>query len=428
VDGQAGSTYPPTLIDPPVRPRRAALIVLILGLLMAAGPLATDLYLPALPQIAADLHAPESRVQLTLTAIMVGMGLGQLVIGPLSDAWGRRRPLLVGSAVSSATSLACVLVPSTEVFIALRFVQGIAGAAGLVVGRAVVRDLFEGDAAARIFSRMSLVIGLAPILGPIIGGQLLLVGPWRLGFAALGLFSAVGCVIVLVGLPESLPVGERRPLTSRAVTQTVGRLLRAAAFVGPAGTLALSFGMMFTYVSAFSFVSQHQFGATAQQFSAIFAVNTVGLIAGTQVNAALIGRVGTPRRLLAGLVGALLSVAVLTALGLTGRAGLVSLTCALAAMMFSVGFVLPNATTLAITPQRRAVAGTASALLGSVQFALGGGLAALTGLTTSGQPTLTSMTVVMAGSGVAALTIFVGLCRRPPAPPPAGTGPDALSC
>nr|WP_245928978.1 multidrug effflux MFS transporter [Murinocardiopsis flavida] len=397
----------------PPRSRRAvALLVLVLGTLTATGPLATDLYLPAFPQIAADLGASEAQVALTLTAIMVGMGAGQLLIGPMSDAWGRRTPLLIGVAVFTVASLACVLVPSAPVFVGLRFVQGVAGAAGAVISRAVVRDLFDGDGAARFFSRLMLVTGLAPMLGPILGGQLLLVGPWQLSFVVLGAVSAVSFVVVLLWLPESLPREQRQARGARQLGSTLVMLLRDARFIGPTLTLALSFAMMFTYISAFSFVSQNEFGASPQQFSWMFAVNTVGMIAGTQVNAALIGRVSTPRRLAAGLAGALSAVAVLGVLWGTGWASLVSLTAVFCFMMFSVGFVFPNATTLAISSQPRSVAGTASALVGSLQFAVGGGLAAMAGLTASGQPSLGSMVVVMASTGVVAVAVFAGVAAR----------------
>jgi DHA1 family bicyclomycin/chloramphenicol resistance-like MFS transporter len=196
---------------------------------------------------------------------------------------------------------------------------------------------------------------------------------------------------------------------------SVGGLLRDVRFIGPALTLALSFGMMFTYISAFSFVSQGEFGATAQQFSLMFAVNTLGLMIGVQVNGFLIGRVATTRRLAAGLAGALVSVLALGALALVGVPGtgaLPLLTGVFFVMMFSVGFIFPNATTLAISSQPPSVAGTASALMGSLQFALGGGLAALAGLTATGEATLTSMAVVMVSVGLAATAVFAVVARR----------------
>ncbi len=397
------------------RRRRTAVLVLVLATLTATGPLATDLYLPAFPVIAEDLGSTEAQIQLTLTAIMLGMAVGQLVIGPLSDALGRRRPLLVGVAVFALASLACMVVPSAGVFTGLRFVQGVAGAAGAVISRAVVRDMFEGDDAARFFSRLMLVTGLAPLLGPVLGGQLLRVGPWQLSFAVLAAVAVTSWVVVFFGLPESLPSGRRRPLRARSLAQTVGGLLRDVRFIGPALTLGLSFGAMFTYISSFSFVSQNEFGASAQQFSLMFAVNTVGLLLGTQVNAYLIGRVETPRRLAGGLTGMLAAVAVLGALaaaGVSGAWALPALTAVFWTLMFSVGFVFPNATTLAISSQSPSVAGTASALMGSMQFALGGGLSSLAGMTATGQASLASMAVVMSGIAVAAAAVFAVTARR----------------
>ncbi|MBV2366435.1 multidrug effflux MFS transporter [Streptomonospora sp. NEAU-YY374] len=404
---------PPRPPAPPAR-RAAALLVLVLGALTATGPLATDLYLPAFPQIAADLGAPQAQIQLTLTAIMLGLALGQLLIGPLSDALGRRGPLLAGLAVFTLTSFLCALVDSAPLLIGLRFVQGVAGAAGAVIARAVVRDLFEGDDAARFFSRLMLVTGLAPLLGPVMGAQLLRLGPWQLSFVVLGAAALASLVVVVFGLPESLPRERRAELNLARLGATAGRLVRDAAFAGPALTLGLSFGMMFTYISSFSFVSQSEFGASGQQFALIFAVNTLGLMAGTQVNALLIGRVETSRRLAAGLAGALVSVAVLGALAVGGPAGagaLVALTAVFFVMMFSVGFVFPNATTLAISSQPASVAGTASALMGSLQFALGGGVSSLAGLTATGEPSLASMAVVMGGVGVAAALAFAVTAR-----------------
>ncbi|MFW5418346.1 multidrug effflux MFS transporter [Nocardiopsis sp. CNT-189] len=396
-------------------PRRTAVLVLVLATLTATGPLATDLYLPAFPQIAADLGAPEAQIQLTLTAIMLGLALGQLVIGPMSDAWGRRRPLLIGVAVFTLVSVACVFAPNAGVLVVLRFIQGMAGAAGAVISRAVVRDLFTGDEAARFFSRLMLITGLAPMLGPVLGGQLLLVGPWQLSFAVLAGVSALSFAAAFFGLPESLPADRRSPLRPGTLGATVWRLLRDARFIGPVLTLGLSFGAMFTYIGSFSTVSQSEvFGASAQQFSLMFAVNTLGIMIGTQVNARLIGRLETSRRLLVGLAVAGAAIAALAAMavaGVAGTAGLYALTGVFFTMMFGMGFVFPNATTLALSSQPASVAGTASALMGSLQFVLGGGLSALAGLTASGQASLASMALVMS-AGLAAGAAAFALSRR----------------
>lgn len=391
--------------------KSVALLVMVLGVLTATGPLATDMYLPAFPQITQDLGTNEARVQLTLTAMMLGLALGQLVIGPMSDALGRRGPLLAGVALFTVTSVLCVFVPDVTLFIVLRFVQGVAGAAGAVIARAVVRDLFKGDDAVRFFSRLALVMMLAPLLAPLAGAQLLLVGPWQLSFWVLAVMAALSFVLVLVWLPESLPVEERRRQGPRQLVTTVAGLLRQPRFVGPVLTLGLSFGMLFTYVSAFSFVSQTEFGASPQVYAGLFAVNALGMAAGTQVNGLLVGRVDTLRRLGLGLVSALLGVGALAVLALTGAAQLWMVVSLLALMMCSVGFIMPNATVTALDRQPAAVAGTASALMGALQFSLGGGVASLAGLTETGEPSLVSMSLVMVSGAVLSLLAYVWSVR-----------------
>ncbi|MFE9243677.1 multidrug effflux MFS transporter [Nocardiopsis sp. NPDC006938] len=396
----------------PTRSRRSiALLVLVLGVLTATGPLATDMYLPAFPQITRELGATEGQIGLTLTAIMIGMAVGQLVIGPMSDAWGRRGPLLVGVALFTVTSVLCVFVPNVSVFVALRFLQGVAGAAGAVVARAVVRDMFQGDDAVRFFSRLALVMMLAPLLAPLVGAQLLLVGPWQLSFWVLAGMSALSFVLVLLWLPESLPAQARQSQGPRQLAATVWGLVRNPRFVSPVLTLGLSFGMLFTYVSAFSFVSQNEFGISPQTYGWLFAVNALASMAGTQGNGLLVGRVDTARRLLLGLLLALGAVLTLLVLALTGAAELWMVSGLLALMMFSVGFIMPNATVTALDGQPVAVAGTASALMGSMQFALGGAIAAMAGMTPSGEASLVSMVVVMASVAVLSLLSFVWAAR-----------------
>ncbi|GAB3736393.1 multidrug effflux MFS transporter [Nocardiopsis nanhaiensis] len=387
-------------------PRRSVvLLVFVLGVLSAIGPLATDLYLPALPEIAGDLGATEARVKLTLTAVMAGLALGQLVVGPLSDRWGRRAPLLAGTAVFTVTTLAIVFVDSAEAFMALRFLQGLSAAAGLVVSRAVVRDVFHGDTAATFFSRLMLLTGLAPMLGPVLGGQLLLFGPWQLIFGVLGLAGAAAFALVHFALPESLPVEKRQRQDPRVLVRTFALLLRDPKFIAPTMVLALSFGMSFTYISAFSFVSQAQLGASAQQFSLIFGVTTLGMILGNQVNVALIRRMELRRRLGLGLLGAIVSVLVLAALAATDWANLVTVTAALFVMMVFTGLISPNATALALSGQPSEIAGTSSALLGTLQFGVGSALAATAGMT--GAATLGSMAAVMLATAVAAALVFL---------------------
>lgn len=396
-----------------LKPRRSIVgLVLVLGTLAATGPLATDLYLPAFPAIAEDLGATEAQISLTLTAAMIGLALGQLVIGPMSDAWGRRKPLLIGTVIFTIASLLCMFVPSATAFIVVRFIQGMAGAAGAVISRAIARDHFEGDDVARFFSRLMLVTMLAPMLGPVLGAQLLVLGPWQLSFAVLTAVAVLSLVLVYFFLPESLPASERKPMRPAQLWATVSSLVRDVRFIGPVLTLSMVFAVMFTYIANFSFVSQNEFDATAQGFAIMFGINTVGLLIGTQVNGFLIGRVETTRRLIGGLVGTLLAVAALAIVDMTGQAGVVSVTIVFFALMFSVGFVFPNATTMALSSQPPSVAGTASALMGTLQFALGGGLSTLATMTATGTVTLDSMATVMVIVSVIAAVIYAVSHRR----------------
>ncbi|MEU0489421.1 multidrug effflux MFS transporter [Nocardiopsis sp. NPDC006139] len=383
---------------------RALLLVIVLGALSAIGPLATDLYLPALPAIAADLGTSESAVKLTLTSVMAGMALGQLVVGPLSDRWGRRLPLLVGTAVFTAATVAIAFSPTVEVFTVLRFLQGLSAAAGLVVSRAIVSDVFDGEAAAVFFSRLVLLSGLAPMLGPILGGQLLLLGPWPVLFGALGAVGLLTTALVWWALPESLPRERRTAVDPRGQLRVFGALLRDARFLLPTLTLALGFGMSFTYISAFSFVSHNELGADAQRFALVFAVTTLGMILGNQVNALLVRHVEIHRRLLLGLAGSIASVGALVALDAAGAASLPSVTAALFVMMLFTGLVSPNATALALAHLPADRAGSGSALLGTLQFGLGSAVAALAGW--GGAVTLAGMSTVMLASAVGAAAVF----------------------
>ena len=259
------------------------------------------------------------------------------------------------------------------------------------------------------------------MVAPMLGGQLLLAGSWRLLFVVLALIGVANLVLVYVALPETLP---RTPAAGRGTQRgsVLGALLRLQLdprFMGPTLVMSLSFAMTFTYISAFSFVSESEFGTTPQQFSLIFGVNSLGMVLGNQVNTMLINRMDGPRRLLAGLLGALASVAVLVGLAISEQANVVVVTAALFTMMFFTGLISPNATTLAIASQPSSVAGTGSALLGALQFAIGGGRAATTGMGEGGEASLLSMSVVMLVTAAAAGAVFAGwafLARRVPAP------------
>jgi DHA1 family bicyclomycin/chloramphenicol resistance-like MFS transporter len=254
-------------------------LVVLLGALSAFGPLSMDMYLPGLPSMARDLSAPAWAAQLTITTSMLGLAGGQLVAGPISDALGRRRPLLTGVAAYAAASLLCALAPNIWILLFLRLVQGAAGAAGIVIARAIVRDLHEGIAAARVFALLMLVSGLAPILAPVVGGQLLHVTDWRGIFVAL---AGIGAVLVLAAwwaLGETLAPRARHGGGLAATLSVFGGLVRDRAFLGYTLAMGLSFGAMAAYIAGSPFVLQNIYGVSPQLFSLLFALNAVGATA-----------------------------------------------------------------------------------------------------------------------------------------------------
>jgi len=388
----------------------------MLGSLSAFAPLSIDMYLPALPTIGRDYDAGASEVQLTLSAFFFGLAFGQAIIGPLSDAFGRRRPLLVGLAAYALASLLCALSPSIETLVAARFVQGFAGAAGIVIARAIVRDLHTGVAAARFMSVLMLVSGLAPILAPIIGGQLLNISPWPGIFVVLALFAAVLLLIIVRGLSETLPADRRQTDGLRGSLVAFRGLLTDRLFVGYALSCGLSLGSVFAYIAGSSFVFQEVYGVSPQAFSLIFGLNAVGLVAAGQVNGRLVGRVEPIRLLTGGLIASSLGGLTLLAVVLSGNRSLYGIVPPLFVIVSSVGFVMPNATVLALAGSPR-TAGSASALLGVLQFALGAAVAPLVGI--AGSATALPMALVIASLGLLALTALLVLARGVGIPLPA---------
>ncbi|WP_158562874.1 multidrug effflux MFS transporter [Marinitenerispora sediminis] len=386
-------------------PRTGAVLVVGLGALTAVGPLSIDMYLPAFPELARDLGTGAAQVQLTLTACLVGLALGQLVLGPLSDAVGRRRPLLVGVAAYTVISLLCAAAPNAEVLTGLRFLQGVAGAAGMVVSRAMARDLYSGAAATRLFSRLMLIIGLAPILAPVFGGQLMLVTSWRGIFVTLAILGAGLFAVAWFVLRESLPPERRRADGPLAVVGVFVRLFRDRVFLALMLTQALASAGLFGYVSGFSFVAQNVYGTSAQTFSLLFGLNGVGMVVFSQVNAYLAGRVAER----AVLMGAL-AVSAAASLGLVAAtlAGWpFAVTCVLLfAIMCSLSFSMPTTTSLALG-RYPLNAGSASALLGTVQFLVGASASPLVGL--AGEDSALGMVlVIMVGLVGAFLVNLVG--------------------
>jgi MFS transporter, DHA1 family, multidrug resistance protein len=386
-------------------------LVIVLGSMNAIGPLSIDMYLPAFPEIARELHTSASSVQLTLTACVAGLALGQLVLGPLSDRFGRRIPVIAAMLTYAVASLLCALATSVGALIALRFVQGLAGAGGIVISRAVVRDLHSGARAVRLFSSLMLVTGLAPILAPLVGGQLLAISSWEGIFISLSILSALIATLTALGLRETLPPERRVPSGLRRTLQTMGMLLRDRSFLGHALAGGLTFGALFAYISGSPFVLQGIYGLSPQVFSLAFALNGLGLVAASQVNARIVERLGPTRLLRRALASVVASACALLVVVSIGDLPVWAVLVPMFAIVSSIPFVLPNSTALALA-DHAAVAGTASALLGLIQFMVGALAAPLVGV--AGPDTAVPMAVIMLALAVGGLTAqrFAGRRRR----------------
>jgi DHA1 family bicyclomycin/chloramphenicol resistance-like MFS transporter len=419
--GDPGATTatraPGALADPPprarlTRTRRASLLLtLVLGSLSALPPLSMDMYLPALPEVAGVLHTSAATAQLTLTACLVGLAVGQLVAGPMSDQFGRRRPLIAGMSLYVLASAACAFAPNVETLTAFRLIQGLAGSAGIVIARAVVRDLYDGLAMARFFSTLMLISGVAPILAPVLGGQILRFTDWRGVFLLLTVIGTLLTTITLRWLPETLETSARHKGGVPDALRTMRGLFADRRFTGYLLAGSFAFAALFAYVSASPFVMQEIYGASPQTFSLLFMVNSIGIVTAGQINGKiLVGRVPLDRALAIGLgltSAAALALLLMTS-GLLGRVGLLPVAAGLCTLMSGMGLVLPNANSQGLMRASHA-AGSASALLGAAQFLIGAIASPLVGI--AGEHTAVPMALVQCGALLVAVTAFVWLCR-----------------
>ncbi|MHA3702662.1 multidrug effflux MFS transporter [Jatrophihabitans sp. YIM 134969] len=401
----------PAVVVPPVvdvSAKRARLrLIVILGALTALGPLTVDTYLPALPAITEDLHTTDGAVGLTLTATLIGFALGQLLVGPLSDSIGRRRPILAGAALHVVASVACALAPNIATLTAFRVVEGMAASGAAVVAMAIVRDVAQGRAFLVMMSRLLLVMGAAPVLAPTLGSQVLRFTEWRGVFVMLAVIGSVVLVVTAFLLPESLPAAARRRGGIGASTRAYGALFRDRSFVGLALVAGLSMSAVFGYVSGSSFVMQQTYGLSVQEFGLAFGAGSVALIVGTQLNPRLTARWSS-----AGVLGVALVLALLGGVGVivaatTGVAGLVGLLIPLWVVLFGVGVVLPNAPALALNGKGES-AGTAAALLGAAQFGVAGLVGPVFGAV---GVTATTMGLVITGGLALTLAVYIGVVR-----------------
>jgi MFS transporter, DHA1 family, multidrug resistance protein len=389
--------------------RRYARLVLVLGALIALGPLTIDMYLPAFPRIAADLDATDSAVQLTLTGMLLGLALGQLVIGPLSDAFGRRRPLVVGLGAHATASLLCAIAPSVLLLASFRVLQGLSGAALSVVAMAIVRDLFSGVAVARIMSRLMLVIGLAPILAPTLGGLILGFTSWRGIFVVLLGAALLLVAVAVLGVSETLPPERRRPATVRSTLAAYRGLFRDRVFVALVLVGGLMMAAIFAYVAGAPFVLQEGFGLDTRLFGVVFGLNAAGLTLTSQFNPLLLRWFSVEQVLTGAVFGAIAAAIALLVAGLTGFGGLSGVLIPLALVVSLAGLALPNTPALALTRHGEA-AGTAAAVLGCLQFGIGGVIAPAVGA--FGSTTAAPMAAVMLGVTGLAAVLMVAVVRR----------------
>ena len=358
-------------------------LALILGALTALGPLAIDTYLPALPTIARDLETTAGLTQISLSVYFVGIALGQAVYGPLSDRLGRKPALHAGLLLFVGASVGCAVAGTVEVLIAFRFLQALGGCAPLVVPRAVVRDYFDERESVRMLSMLVLVMGAAPILAPLAGGQLMTWFGWRSIFWAHAGYAIALAAVVVLALPESLARERRRRERLGAILSIYAQLLRDGAFMRHVLTGALVFSGLLAYIAGSPFVIIELFGVSPQRFGLYFGMNAVGIIAASQVNRWLARRADS-RAILRAIVP--VSMAAGLALlfnAVTGLGGFAGILVPLFIFIATHGFVMPNTTALAMAPHG-AVAGSASALLGSLQFVLGAIAGTLVGVLGNG--------------------------------------------
>ncbi|HWQ42901.1 MAG TPA: multidrug effflux MFS transporter [Desulfosporosinus sp.] len=397
-----------TVFSPTISKSRRLWMAIILGALSAFGPLSIDMYLPSLPILAKDLHTSTSLAQFSLTACLLGLAFGQLVAGSQSDIRGRRIPLLIGLVSYTVASLLCALSPSIWGLIMLRFIQGFAGAAGMAISRAMVRDLYSGAEMIKFFALLMMINGVGPIVAPIIGGQLLQLTSWRGIFLVLSLVGIVMLLTVFFMLPETLPLQGRSPAGLKNTLATFRGLVSDRVFMGYALPQGLVMAAMFAYISGSPFVLQNIFGASPQMFSLLFAINGLGIIIAGQITGRLASRISGTRLFISGLVLASIAGISLLTMILIG-AGLAAILLPLFVVVSSVGVVTTAGSSLAMENYGHS-AGSASALLGVFSFVIGALVAPLVGL--GGGNTAVPMGLVIAVAEVGALLCYVILSRR----------------
>lgn len=389
--------------------RRRLAYVLLLGALTALGPFTVDLYLPAFPLLEADFAATEAAIQLTLTGTMVGFALGQLIVGPLSDALGRRRPLLIATTLHLLASAAAAWSPSLEALGVTRVLMGMGAAGGGVVAMAMVRDLFGGQRLVIMLSRLALVTGVAPVIAPLIGSALLEVMPWRGIFVVLACYGALILACALFALPETRPKSDRITAGTTSVRHRYRVVFSDRVYVGALVIGAMTFSGLFSYLSSSSFLFQVTYGLSTVQFGMVFAANSVGLIVGNQIAARLATRIG-PQWVLAWSTGALLVASASIPVSAALAQNVWGVIVPLFLFMTACGFTFPCAQVLALDRHPEA-AGTAASVLGAANNGVAGIVSPLVGLVSAAGITAGSMATVMIACAILAIAALWFIVR-----------------
>lgn len=378
------------------------ILVVVLALLTAVAPLATDMYLPAFPEMAGELGTSASSIQLTLTAFLLGLGLGQLVIGALSDGMGRRRPILVGSLVCLAASIACALAPNVEVLAAARFVQGLSGAAGVVLARAIISDTSRGAAAAKLQGVLIIISVIAPVVAPLTGGAIIANAGWRPVFWVVAALTLIMFLGTATRVRETLPESARTRGGLKATAAGARAVLANRQYVGYLLTFCFAFTALFAYISASPFVIQNVMGMSTGTYTLVFSLNALVIFVTSSAASALAGRVRYRGMIAGGLAVALVTTAALLVAILNGVPTVPTLVL-FACFQGSLGFVFSNATAMALE-KAGAHAGTGSAFLGFLQFFLAAAVSPLVGI--MGEDTAVPMGVAMLSSIVLSAVAF----------------------
>jgi len=379
-------------------------LVLLLGALAFLPAAATDMYLPSLPDVAADLRTSSAAVQLTISSVMVGGALSQLVVGPLSDRIGRRRPAVVGLLAFAVVAALCVVAASITQLVALRVLHGVVGAAASVTAIAVVGDLYRGAEAARLLSRLWIAIAVAPILAPLAGTVIADAWGWRAVFGALAVMALLLLLWVARSMPETLPAARRPTRGLGASLRGYAEVLRDRQFLALAVIPGLSLAVLMCYVTGSPFVLQEEYGLSPQQFALFFGFGATSMIAGSQLNAALVRRVGPARLLRVALPAVAVCMAAVLAVVATGAGGVVGLLVPLWFGIAALSTAISNAGALALS-RHGDRAGTAAAVIGSVQGGLGGAVAPTVGVVGG---TGVAMAGVMLTTAVLAVVVLAG--------------------